>query len=114
MLNRMILQNNRRVHSRNLRFVFVTSPVKRGRIEPREFLHRKPCRRRPFVLNIERVQYAIRRPSPDGCDDDDDDDEERGGLMHRHNLSARIRCARSFAVFVEIDVMLRRTFRDPG
>ncbi len=112
MLNRMILQNNRLVHSRNLRFVFVTSPVKRGRIEPREFLHRNPCRRRPFVLNIERVQYAIRRPSLVGADAATE--EERGGLIHRHNLSARIRCARSFAVFVEIDVMLRRSFRDPG
>jgi hypothetical protein len=107
MLNQMILQKNRRVHSRNLRFVFVISPVKRGRDEPLEFLQRNPCRRIPFVLNIDRVQYAIRRPSLVGAD-------ARGGLIHLHNFSARIRCARSFAVFVEIDAVPFRTFRELG
>ena len=87
------------------------SPVKRDRKTPREFLHRNPWRRRPLLLNIERVQYAIRRPS---SFDDNDDDDARGGLIHRHNFPARIRCARSFTVFVEIDAIPRRTFRDDG
>lgn len=104
----MILWNNSH-HSRNLRVVFVISPEIRGRKTPREFLHRNPWRRRPLLLNIERVQYAIRRPSSL-----DDDDDAPVGLIHRHNFPARIRCARSFTVFVEIDAIPRRTFRELG
>lgn len=103
-------------HRRTLRVTFVISLVKRGRgsDEPREFLHRKPCLRSPLVLNIERVQYAIRRPSSSISEDADDVEDALDDLIHRHNLSARIRCARSFAVFVEMAAVPRRIFRDAG
>ena len=111
----ILLYSNHLDHHRcTLRVIFVTSPVKRGRDEPREVLHRKPWRRRPFVLNIERVQYAIRRPSSSIRDDDDNEEDALGDLIHLHNFSARIRCARSFAVFVEMAAVPRRIFRDAG
>ena len=78
------------IHIAIVRIVFVTSEVRRA---PRAVLHRNPCGRNPLELNIERVQYATRRPSfatviPGRA------------LIHLHNLPARMLWARSFTDFI--------------
>ena len=95
----------RGVDKRNLRVRFVILRVNRGRRAPVDVLHRNPCRRRPLLMNIERVQYAIRRLSSSSSSAGfcvDVDAAVFGGLIQRHNFPARIRWARIFAVDIDI------------